>query len=345
LRKLVRWEEDPVGGLARRRFLISAGALLAAPRVRAQHPAKVYRVAIVLTTSPIDEMTGPDPVHPLTRAVLHELRALGYVEGKNLLFERRSAEGDPKRYRPIIEELVGLKCDAILLAGSRELVRTAHSATRTIPLVLMGYATAVEDGFAKSLARPGGNITGRSAYPSVDIGAKAMQLLKETVPGLSRVALLSTADTPAGAPQVVSEAARALGVEVVPIEHPRSGLRASFATMAKARVDGLYVMPSATAYAQREALGPLALEARLPGMFPFTRMAETGGLMSYAPNIVKDVRILAHYVDKILKGANPGDLPMESARVFELAINLNTARALGLTIPQSILLRADRVIE
>jgi ABC-type uncharacterized transport system substrate-binding protein len=319
----------------------------AAPHAQAQvlQPGKVYRVAIVLTTSPIAEMTGPDPVHPLTRAILHELRALGYVEGENLVFERRSAAGDPKRYRPIVEELVELKCDAIILSGSRELVRAAHAATRTVPLVLMGYATAVEDGFAKSLARPGGNITGRSAYPSLDVSAKAMQLLKEAVPGLSRVALLSTADTPAGAPRVVRDAARELGVEVVPIEHRGTDLRASFATIAKARVGGIYVMPSATAYAQRETLGPLALEARLPGMFPFARIAETGGLMSYSPNIVKDVRNVAHYVDRILKGAYPGDLPMENARVFDLTINLKTANALGLTIPQSILLRADRVIE
>jgi len=334
-----------VDAVARRRFLISAGVLLAAPRVWAQRATEVNRVAIVLTTSPIAEMAGPKPTHPLTNAILDELRLLGYVEGKNLIFERRSAEGDPKRYRPIVEELVALKCDAIILAGSRELVRAAHAVTRTVPLLLMGYATAVEDGFAKSLARPGGNITGRSAYPSLEVSSKALQLLKEAMPELSRVALLWTADTPTGAPESVREAAQAIGVEIVQVETDRTDPRASFDAIAKTRVGGLLVLPSATAYAQRETLGRLALEARLPGMFPFTRIAEAGGLMAYAPNIVKDVRSIAHYVDRILKGTNPGDLPMENARVFELTINLKTAKVLGLEIPRSILLRADRVIE
>jgi putative ABC transport system substrate-binding protein len=331
--------------MRRRDFVAFLCSSLAAPLARAQRAGRVWRVAIVLTTSPLAEMAGSDPAHPLTRAILHELNALGYVEGRNLAFERRSAEGDPQRYRPIVQELVALGCDAIILSGNHDLVRAAHAATRTIPLILMSYATAVQDGFAKSLARPGGNITGRSDLPMLDIAGKALQLLKEAIPSLTRVALLRAADTPAALLGPAQNAGKALRIEVVPIEHHPTDPRISFAEIAKARVGGVLVMPSSIAYAQREALGALALEARVPAMVPFPRIVETGGLMSYAPNPVKEIRSIAHYVDKILKGANPGDLPMENARVFELTINLRTARTLGLSVSQSLLVRADRVIE
>jgi putative ABC transport system substrate-binding protein len=332
-----------VGAVGRRRFLAFSGALLAAPF--AQAAERTYRVAIVLTTSPIAEMLGPRPAHPLTNAILDELRVLGYVEGRNLLFERRSAEGDPKRYRPIIDELVGLKCDAIILSGSRELIRAAQAATRAVPIVLMGYPNAVRDGFVTSLARPGGNITGATGVPGPGIVGKGVELLKEAVPAISRPALLAARDVPPAFRDSAFDAAKKLGFDFVPIEQHPTDPRASFAAIAKARVDGLAVMMSSTTYAQREQLGSLSLEARLPALFSLARIVETGGLMSYGANVVKDIRGISHYVDRILKGANPAELPMENALVFELVINLKTARVLGLTIPQSILLRADRVIE
>jgi len=332
-----------VGAVGRRRFLVSAGVLLAAPIARAAE--HVYRVGMVLTTSPIAEMLGPKPAHPLTNAILDELRVLGYVEGKNLVFERRSAEGNPKRYRPIIDELIGLKTDVIILSGSRELVSAARAATRTIPIVLMGYPNAARDGFVASVARPGGNITGATGVPGPGIIGKAVELFKETVPAISRPALLAARDVPPAFRAAAFDAAKKLGFEFVPIEQHPTDPRASFAAIAKARVDGLAVMMSSTTYAQREQLGPLSLEARLPALFGLARMVETGGLMSYGANVPRDIRRIAHYVDRILKGAKPAEMPMENSEVFELTINLKTAKALGLEIPRSILLRADRVIE
>ena len=165
-----------MGEVTRRRFLAGAGAVFVAGFAAAQSSAGDRRVAIVLTTSPIAEMLGPDPVHPLTRVILHELRALGYVEGHNLVFERRSAEGDPRRYAVIVDELIASKTDVIILSGNRELIRVAQGATRSVPLVLMNYMTPVEDGFAQSLARPGMNITGPMGAADREIYAKAMQL-------------------------------------------------------------------------------------------------------------------------------------------------------------------------
>jgi putative ABC transport system substrate-binding protein len=328
----------------RRQFVIAAGALLAAPLLRAQQTGRSYRVALVLTTSPIAEMAGPDPAHPVTRAVLHELRALGYVEGRNLIFERRSAEGKPARYGEIIDELIRLKTDAIIPASDPALIRAAQAATRTIPIVLLGYTAAVEDGFAASLARPGGNVTGLAEHPGAVFAGKQLQLFKETLPGLSRVASLGpTANLDSAAARPFTDAAAALGIKLLRVlQHPTDP-EASFAAIAKLRVDGLIVSGSSTAFAQREQFGRLAFAARLPAISSYDRMAETGGLMSYGP--ANRFRRIAHYVDKILKGGNPGELPMELPTKFNLVVNLKTAKALGLKIPPSIMLQADRVIE
>jgi putative ABC transport system substrate-binding protein len=326
--------------------LIAAGALIVAPLARAQPTARSYRVAIVLATSPLSEMAGPDPIHPPTRVILHELRSLGYVEGRNLTFERRTAEGNPARYPEIVAELIRLKTDVMILAPSRDLIRAAQSATRRIPIVLMGYARAVEDGFAASLARPGGNVTGPILGTGWENDGKRLQIFKEMVPGLQRVVYLAPKEFWTGPEaQPVRQAATMLGVELLPVEQHPTDPQASFAAIAQLRVDGLFVAPSWTNYAQREQTGRLAFAARLPASVPTVRIVETGALMSYAPNLLEVNRKVAHYVDKILRGASPGDLPMEQPTRFELIINLKTARALGLKIPQAVLLRTDRVIE
>jgi len=335
-----------VGEITRRRFLAGAGAVLAAGVAAAQSSARDYRVAIVLTTSPIAEMVGPDPVHPLTRVILHELRALGYTEGGNLVFERRSAEGDPRRYPVIVNELIASKTDVIILSGNRELIRVAQAATRSVPMVLLNYMTPVEDGFAQSLARPGMNITGPTGAADRDVYAKSMQLFKEALPRLSRAALLAPNDfhaSPDG--QYVREAGAKLGIEVLAVEQHPTDPRVSFASIAQLHVDGLFCVASSTNYAQRESIGRLALAARLPAISGLYRITETGGLMSYSINVPESMRRVAHYVDKILKGADPAELPMERPDKYELVINLRTAKALGISIPPSILLRADRVIE
>jgi len=300
----------------------------------------------VLTTSPIAEMAGDNPAHPLTRVILHDLRKLGYVEGRNLIFERRSAEGRPDRYAGIVAELVRLNTDVMILSGRRDLIRAAQLATRRIPILLLSYNRAVEDGFAQTLARPGGNITGLTGSTGWEEDAKRLELFKEAVPTISRVAYLAPESFWNG-PQAepVRRAASALGIELVPMEQHPTDPAVSFSRIAQQKVDAVFVAPSSTSFAQREQLGVLALKARLPSSFGYSRMVETGGLMSYSTNIVEELRKISVYVDRILKGAKAGELPIEQPTNFELVLNLRTARALNIAVPRSILLRADRVIE
>ena len=314
-------------------------------RAQQQQAGRMYRVAIVLTTSPIAELAGPDPIHPLTRQILHRLRDLGYVEGRNLIFDRRSAEGDPTRYSQIVGDLVRLNTDAIILSTDPRLIRTAHEATRTIPLLMMGYYRVVEDGFAASLARPGGNITGLAAFSPQEmreLTAKRLQLFKQAVPRLRRVAYLG--------PPVkfeirgsLAEVAAALGITLLPVVAHATDPQDSFARIAQLQVDGLFVEANSTTFANREQLGRLAYLARLPSMFWDGDAVVSGGLMSY--EALPSIANLANYADRIFKGAYPGDLPMELPSKFRMWINLQAAKALGLTIPQSLLLQADRLIE
>lgn len=330
----------------RRRFLIGALALAGAPPSRGQPAGRTHRVAIVLTTSPIAEMLGDSPVHPLTRAILHDLRKLGYVEGRNLIFDRRSAEGRPERYAEIAADLVRLNTDVMILSGQRELARAAQLATRRIPILLMSYNRAVEDGFAQTLARPGGNITGITMSTGWEEDAKRLELFKEAVPTISRVAYLAPKSFWNG-PQAepVRRSAGALGIELVPTEQHPTDPAVSFDRIAQQKVDAVFVAPSSTSFAQREQLGRLALKARLPSSFGYSRPVEIGGLMSYSTNIVQEIRKISTYVDRILKGAKAGDLPMEQPTKFELVVNLRTAKVLGVTIAPSVLSRADRVIQ
>jgi len=335
-----------MGKIGRRYFLIAAGAFIAAPMARAQQAGRTYRVAIVLTTSPIAEMLGDNPAHPLTRAILHDLRKLGYVEGRNLIFDRRSAEGRPERYAEIVADLVRLNTDVMILSGQRELARAAQLATRRIPILLLSYNRAVEDGLVETLARPGGNITGLTGSTGWEEDAKRLELFKDLVPKISRVAYLAPKafwNGPQAEP--VRRSASALGIELVPTEQHPTDPVVSFTRIAQQKVDAVFVAPSSTSFAQREQLGLLALKARLPSSFGYSRMVETGGLMSYSTNIVEEIRKISTYVDRILKGAKAGDLPMEQPTKFELVVNLKTAKALGLTLAPSVLSRADRVIE
>jgi len=330
----------------RRRFMLWTGALVAAPLGRAQRPAKVYRVAWVLTTSPIAELVGPQPVHPITRAFVRELRALGYVEGRNLVLERRSAEGDPRRFAPILAELIGLQTDVIVMAGHAALNRLAKETTKTVPIVIFAGGDATFAALVGSLARPGGNITGLTVDSGPENEAKRLQLLKEALPSVSRVAYLGPQGTVDSAyRKALQSAALSLKVELVYVEHMASDLNATFAALKGARADALFASLSAETYGQRQQIVAYAREARLPGIYPYLVMAELGGLMAYGVDVVDLGRRAAHYVDKILKGARPGELPIERPTKFNFVINMKTAGVLGLTIPQSVQLRADTVIE
>jgi len=318
---------------------------LLAPRfVRAQD-ARVYRVAWVLTTSPIAELAGPDPIHPITRAFVHEMRALGYVEGRNLILERRSAEGDPARFAPILAELVSRRTDVIVTAGG-VVEGDARKVTTKVPIVIFAMSRPVESGQVESLARPGGNITGLTVDSGPENEAKRVQLLKEAMPHARRVTYLGTSaawESPGG--QAARGAAKALGIEMLYAEHVPTRLQESFDGVLRERPDALFASLTAQTYGQRKEIADFARRARLPGIYPYLEMARLGGLMAYGIDVVDLGRRAAHYVDSILKGAKPGELPIDRPTKFDLVVNLAVARELGLELPTSILLRADRTIE
>ena len=333
----------------RRGFLGTlAGGLLAAPlAARAQQARKVYRVGLIFTTSPVSEMAGPEPVHPLARAFVQGLRALGYMEGQNLILERRSAEGRFERFGDIVAELVRLKADVIVTVGD-PMARVAKAVTPTVPIVMASSIDPVGEGIVQSFARPGGNITGLTTLVAADIEAKRLQLLREMVPGVSRVAVLASKEdkeweSPWG--KSVRTAAQTLGVTLVLAEFTPHRYTDAFTLISRARAEALFVSASAAAFADRDLIVEFATRTRLPSTFRFREPVELGGLMSYGNNAADAFRRAAGYVDKILKGAKPADLPIEQPTKFELVINLKTAKALGLTIPPSLLLRADQVIE
>lgn len=336
-----------MGEVCRRRFLIASGSLLAAPLcAEAQSARKTNRVAFILTTSPIAEMAGPEPAHPSTRAFVDEMRTLGYVEGANLVLERRSAEGRRDKYPEIVAELVRRKTDVIVSAGGGALIRRAKEVTSTVPIVMLGSSQAVEFGLAASLARPGGNVTGLVAVTGPENEAKRLELLKEAIPRISRVAYLATN---AAWNDPISEAVRrgalALGLELLHVEHLTQDLEKTFGAITRLRPDALFASLGPETFGQREQIIRFALANRLPGSYPFRELTEAGGVMSYGVDARDLGRGAARYVDKILKGAKPGDLPIEQPTKFELVINLKTAKALGIAIPESVLLRADQVIE
>ena len=316
-------------------FSLALG-ILSAPRFSdAQQPVKVPRIGVMATHD-----------WPPFEAFRAGLRELGYVEGKNLLIEWRWSEAKNERFPDFAAELIRLKIDVIVVWGTPAAM-AAKNATKTIPIVMAATGDPVGMGLIASLARPGGNITGSSAL-NLELEAKRLELLKEIVPKLSRVAVLWN---PAERTHQVflketRTAAQALGVQLHPVgvQSPPD-FEGAFATMARERADGLIVVPSTVFVFHRVRIADLALKSRLPSAYLHTDHAEAGGLMSYSPNYHDLFRRAATYVDKILKGAKPADLPVEQPMRFELVINLKTAKALGLTIPQSVLIRADTVIQ
>ena len=288
---------------------------------------------------------------PRTReAFLQGLRDLGYVEGRNLLIEHRDAAGKTERFPALAAELVALKVDVIVASGGTLAALAAKQATTTLPIVFAGVGNPVAEGLVTSLARPGGNVTGLSLVQQELVG-KSLELLKQAVPEVSRVALLLKPDAmPDRAKKdrlnAADVAARALGVrlQVVEARGPEDFDRA-FSDMTRARAGALAVLATPVFDSERRRLVDLAAKNRLPTVYSYRSYVEAGGLMSYGPDLADSFRRAATYVDKILKGARPGDLPVEQPTRFELVINLKTAKALGLTIPPSVLARADQVVE
>jgi len=307
--------------------------------LEAQPTAKIARIGYLA----IDQAASPH----LREAFLQELRDLGYIEGRNLVIEYRSAEGKSEQLPALAAELVALKVD-VIVAPSTVAAQAAKQATRTLPIV--SVAIPVTSGLVTSLARPGGNVTGLSFF-SPELVGKCLEQLKLAVPAVSRVAALwqpggQGEPTEKEMLKAAEVAARALGVRLQFVEArgPENFDRA-FSEMTRARAGALTVLPSNMFISERRRLVDLAAKNRLPAVYPWREFVDAGGLMSYGLNVADLFRRAATYVDKILKGAKPADLPVEQPTKFELVINLKTAKVLGLTIPQPLQQRADQMIE
>ena len=308
----------------------------------AQQPKKVPLIGYLSSNDPASESIRAE-------AIRQALRALGYIEGQNIATEYRYAEGKIDRVPELAAELVRLKVDVIVAAGGVITIRPAMNATKTIPIVMVGGgADPVKEGLIESLARPGGNVTGTTRLGG-ELGGKRLELLKEAVPKLVRVAVLYDPAAPASVlevKEVLPAAARALGLTLQYWEvRAADGFDKVFAAMGKQRPDGLYVPTGPRMFANGRRIVGFALKSRLPSMYGNKEAVDAGGLMSYGSDTADNSRRVAYYVDKILKGAKPADLPVEQPTKFEFVINLKTAKQIGVTIPQSVLYRADKVIK
>jgi putative ABC transport system substrate-binding protein len=308
-----------------------------------QQPKKVSRIGYFSVT---DATTDSSRSNPFRQA----LRELGYIEGQNITIEYRYAEGQRDREPALATELVRLKVDIIVVAGGDVPIQAAINATKRIPIVLTGLGSdPVKAGFIKSLARPGGNVTGITGL-STELGGKRLELFKESVPKLARVAVLYNPDTPGFSREVREDlpvAARALGLIIRPFEaRDADGLEKALAMIDKERPDGLYATSAgALMRGNVKRIGDFALKRRLPSLYTGREGIDAGWLLYYGVDRVDIYRTAATYVDKILKGAKPADLPVEQPKKFELVFNLKTAKQIGVTIPQALLYRADKVIK
>src|SRR5262245_22672901 len=323
----------------RRTFLcgLTLGGLAAPLGAQAQQPVKTPRVGLL--------GLGPTESSPIFQALRQGLREQGYVEGQTIVFEDRSTVDVYTRLPDVAAELVRLKVDVIVAFGTTT-AQATRKATATIPIVAIA-GSLVESGRAASLGRPGGNVTGLQTISQELIG-KRVELLKEALPGVSRVAVLWNPEsrTQPVAQMKTETAARALGLDARSVEVRRpEDLEKAFARMAKDRAEALFSVGSNFLLAHRARVVELAARYRLPSAFDGSQFVEAGGLMSYGASLTDQGRRAADFVDRILKGAKPGDLPVEQPTKFELVINLKTAKALGLTIPASLLARSDQVIE
>jgi len=326
--------------MRRKFFVLTLSAMLLAlcSLAHAQQPTKIPRIGLLTATS-------LSAVADRTEAFRRGLRDLGYVEGKNIFIEYRWAEGKTERLHDLAAELIRLKVDVIVTSGA-SVTRAAKEATATIPIVMGFDNDPVENGFIASLARPGGNITGLSTL-APELSGKQLELLKEIIPKLSRVAVFGNTTLPGNA-QSLREAelgAGAFGVQLQYVDVlDTKDIETAFRAASKRRADALLALPSPVFVLQRTQIVDLAVKNRLPAIYDRREFVDDGGLISYGTNFADLSRRAAMYVDKILKGAKPADLPVEQPRKFELVINLKAAKQIGLTIPPNVLARADKVI-
>jgi len=307
---------------------------------QAQQAGKIPRIGYLAASTQAASTTSPR-----NEAFRQGLRELGYVEGKNIVIEWRFAEGKLDRLPALAAELVRLKVDIIVTAGPAP-TRAAKAATTTIPIVMAQDSDPVGNGFVASLARPGGNITGLATL-SPELSGKRLELLKEIVPRLTRVAVFGTS-TYAGNAQALKETELAAGAFKIRLQYldvlDSKDIETAFRAASKGRAEALLVLASPIHLSQRTQIAELAAKRRFPAIYPWSEFVEAGGLVSYAANSTDLYRRAATYVDKILKGRKPADLPVEQPMKFEFIINLKAAKQIGLTVPPNVLVRADRVI-
>jgi len=329
-----------MGQVRRRQFLFASTALLVAPMVEAQqrdNPARIGWIAIGSPTSTTSLFLD---------AVKLGLRELGYVEGRNLVIEARWAEGTLEQVAELTVDLMRARVE-IIVAQGQTIHKVKEAVGGRIPIVFGFSGDPVEAGFVASLSRPGGNLSG-VAYMTFELVGKRIELLREVLPGVSRVAILANPLHPGESRELSSSqaAARQLGIalQYLPV---RSGkdFEAAFAAMTRERAEAIIAFPDALIMLQRKAIADYSMRRRIPAVSGWADFARDGNLMTYGPNLSDSWRRVASYVDKILKGAKPGDLPVEQPTKFELVINMKTAKAIGLTVPQSVLARADEVIQ
>jgi putative ABC transport system substrate-binding protein len=323
------------------RFIVAfvLGVLAAPPAADAQQPAKVPRIGILTL---ISASSAPH----LFEEFRQGLRERGYVEGQNIALEYRSPQGQADRLPSMAAELVSMKVD-VIATESVAAALAAKNATQTIPIVMAISGDPVGAGLVASLPRPGGNVTGLSQL-APELSGKRLQLLKEAAPKTTRVAVIWNPVSPASAGYLRESeaAARSLGLQLQPVEaRSPADLDAGFKAVTRARPSALITLADGMLASQRTRIVEFAAKGRLPAIFPIREFAEAGGLMTYGPNTAENFRRAATFVDKILKGTKPADLPVEQPTRFELVINMKTAKALGITFPPSILIRADQVIQ
>jgi putative ABC transport system substrate-binding protein len=322
-------------------ILVAAVLLAVAVIAEGQQPKKVPLIGYFSATDAARESARAETIRLA-------LRDRGYIEGQNIAFEYRYAEGKIERFPELATDLVRLKVDIIVVTGGSPQTLAAKNATKTIPIVMTGAGLdPVEAGLVESLARPGGNITGITNV-SLGLGGKRLELLKEAVPKLARVAVLYELANPASVTElkVVQTAAHAMGLTVRSWEvRGTDDLDRVIVTTGKQHPDGLYVTGGPLTTANRKRIADLLVKSRLPSMYIRSEFVDAGGLMSYGADVADSYRRVAYFVDRILKGAKPADLPVEQPTKFELVINIKTAKQIGLTLPQSLLYRADKVIK
>jgi putative ABC transport system substrate-binding protein len=323
--------------------IVSIVVLLAVAVIaESQQPKKVVRIGYLVAGDPSGESARAE-------AIRLALRELGHVEGQNIAIEYRYSHGKNDRASELAAELVHLRVDVIVVAGGDPWIRAAKNATKTIPIVMVGVGgDPVEAGLVESLARPGGNLTGITNL-GPELGGKRLELLKEAVPKLVRVAVLYDPASPGTAremKELLPVAARGLGLTLQTWDvRAADGFEKVFAALSKERPDGIYVLAGPLVRANGKRIADLALKSRLPSMYAIRESVDAGGLMYYGADVADSYRRVAYFVDKILKGAKPAELPVEQPTKFELVINLKTAKRIGVTIPQSMLYRADNVIK